>query len=80
MRLDELARAGGGAAVVHRIAEWVQDAVGDLRELRSSGVVPAAHLRVGPVSRVGFVPVETGTGPVTLSAELAHAVLVAING
>lgn len=78
VRLDELARAGGGPAVVRRIAEVAQERPASLRELTEAGILPGHALRVG-VPATGRVPVEADEGTTSLPVGLAHLVWVSLS-
>jgi DtxR family Mn-dependent transcriptional regulator len=77
-RLDELARRGGGAVQVRRIAEHVQVDSELMVELKGAGVVPGRSVKVGVISHFGeAVPVTADDGTSTVVApQVAHAVLV----
>jgi DtxR family Mn-dependent transcriptional regulator len=77
-RLDELARRGGGAVEVRRIAEHVQVDAELMVELKGAGVVPGRPVGVGAISHFGEpVPVTAADGTSTVvAAHVAHAVLV----
>jgi DtxR family transcriptional regulator, Mn-dependent transcriptional regulator len=81
VRLDELARSGGGDARVRRIAEYAQERSGMLRALGGAGLLPGADVRVGRTrAATDPVPVETPGTSAALPVALAHAVLVAPAG
>lgn len=76
-RVDEVARSGGGRAIVHRIAEHVQLDPDLMSELKKIGVMPGNEVEVLPV--VGSnkpVGVRGDQGETELSASFAHAVMV----
>jgi len=77
MRIDEVARRGGGKVQVRRIAEHVQLDPDLMAELRSVGVVPGNTVQVGASrgDRNGIDVSGQGT-TVNLSAHVSHAVLV----
>jgi len=76
IRLDEVARRGGGRVEVRRIAEHVQIDHGLMLRLKSAGVVPGGQVEVTasrPDANVGV----SGSGDRTeLPPGVAHAVLV----
>lgn len=76
-RVDEIARNGGGRALVCRIAEHVQLDPDLMSELKSVGVVPGNDLDI--VSVVGVnkpIEVHGSEGTTQLQPSIAHAVLV----
>ncbi|TDP92034.1 metal-dependent transcriptional regulator [Labedaea rhizosphaerae] len=77
IRIDEVARRGGGKVEVRRIAEHVQLDPDLMAELRSAGVVPGNTVQVGPSrgDRNGIDVSGQGT-TVNLSVHVSHAVLV----
>ncbi len=76
-RLDELARRGGGAVEVRRIAEHVQVDADLMGELKLAGIVPGNIVEVQPIPRFGDeVPVVAEGDRSTVAPLVAHAVLV----
>lgn len=76
MRLDEVARRGGGRVEVRRIAEHVQLDHDLMSRFKASGVVPGGRIDVAassPTARVGVRGAQHGT---ELLPAVAHAVLV----
>jgi DtxR family Mn-dependent transcriptional regulator len=76
VRLDEVARLGGGRVEVCRIAEHVQLDHDLLSRLKASGVVPGGQIEVAaskPMAQVGVRGADAGT---ELPPAVAHAVLV----
>ncbi len=77
MRLDELARRGGGRVKIRRIGEHVQADLDLMAELTGAGIVVDHSVQVGPIGSLGDpVPVSTDTGHTSVPPLLAHAVLV----
>jgi DtxR family transcriptional regulator, Mn-dependent transcriptional regulator len=76
-RVDEIARNGGGRAVIRRIAEHVQldpDLMTDLKEV---GIVPGNEVEI--LSVVGAnkpIEVRGQSGTAELTSSIAHAVMV----
>ena len=78
-RVDELARNGGGRALVCRIAEHVQLDPDLMSELKQVGVVPGNEIDV--VSVVGVskpIEVRGSEGSTQLQPSIAHAVMVRV--
>jgi DtxR family Mn-dependent transcriptional regulator len=76
-RLDELARRGGGAVEVRRIAEHVQVDAELMTDLKAAGVVPGNAVEVRAIARFGdSVPVVSAEGTASVAPLVAHAVLV----
>jgi DtxR family Mn-dependent transcriptional regulator len=77
LRLDEVARRGGGRVEVRRIAEHVQLDTELMAELKKVGLVPGGTVQVqaaaGPVSPVRVLG---GATSAVLAQPVAHAVLV----
>jgi DtxR family Mn-dependent transcriptional regulator len=77
LRLDEVARRGGGRVEVRRIAEHVQLDPELMAELKKVGLVPGGMVQVqaaaGPVSPVRVLG---GATSAVLAQPVAHAVLV----
>ena len=76
VRLDEVARRGGGKVEIRRIAEYVQEDPDLIAELRVVGVVPGRTVHVGP-SRGDGNSIEVN-GPEGTTAQLAPSVLHAV--
>ncbi|OLR95219.1 metal-dependent transcriptional regulator [Actinokineospora bangkokensis] len=76
VRVDEVARRGGGKVEVRRIAEHVQMDPDLMADLRAVGIVPGEVVTVGP-SRGEGNPIEvTGAGSTSeLPPTVLHAVL-----
>ncbi|MFC7344039.1 metal-dependent transcriptional regulator [Saccharopolyspora griseoalba] len=78
-RVDELARSGGGRAVIRRIAEHVQldpDLMTDLKEV---GVLPGNEVEIKPVSGPNKpIEVQGQHGSAELTSGIAHAVMVVL--
>jgi DtxR family transcriptional regulator, iron-dependent repressor len=76
-RLDELARRGGGAVEVRRIAEHVQVDADLMADLKAAGVMPGNAVEVRSIARFGDpVPVVSAEGNASVAPLIAHAVLV----
>jgi DtxR family Mn-dependent transcriptional regulator len=76
LRLDEVARRGGGRVEVRRIAEHVQLDPDLMAELKAVGVVPGGTVEVDPMAGAKVVQVR-GNGTVAeLDPAVGHAVLV----
>ncbi|WP_344681748.1 metal-dependent transcriptional regulator [Saccharopolyspora taberi] len=78
-RVDEVARSGGGRALVCRIAEHVQLDPDLMSELKQVGVVPGNEIDV--VSVVGVskpIEVQGAEGSTLLQPSIAHAVMVRV--
>ncbi|MGH3978917.1 MAG: metal-dependent transcriptional regulator [Pseudonocardiaceae bacterium] len=79
VRLDEVARRGGGRVQVRRIAEHIQLDPALMTELHKVDAVPGNDVEVAAMQRTGN-PVElTGGGSsVEVANSIAHAVLVRV--
>lgn len=80
VRLDEVARSGGGKVEIRRIAEHVQIDEDLMADLRTVGLVPGGTVEVGKAaggSRAGRITISdsTGGGTVDVEASVLHAVL-----
>jgi DtxR family Mn-dependent transcriptional regulator len=76
VRLDEMARRGGGTVEVRRIAEHVQLDPALMADLHKVDAVPGNVVQVGAQSRTGHPVVLSGAGSsVEVEPALAHAVL-----
>ena len=76
LRLDEMARRGGGRVQVRRIAEHVQLDPVLMAELRKAGVVPGQEVEVSKVDRASApVLVRGDDHEAELDTSVAHAVL-----
>ncbi len=76
VRLDEVARSGGGKVEIRRIAEHVQLDEDLMTQLRAVGVVPGRTVKVGRVGAGGHtVEVSDDTRSAEIAAEVLHAVL-----
>jgi DtxR family Mn-dependent transcriptional regulator len=78
LRVDEVARRGGGDVEIRRIAEHVQLDTGLMTELRAAGMVPGSAVQVSPMTDGGggLVEVRSGGTAAVLRTSVAHAVLV----
>lgn len=76
VRLDEVARLGGGTVEVRRIAEHVQLDPALMADLQKVEAVPGNVVDVAALQRAGGPVVLTGAGAsVEVDAAVAHAVL-----
>ena len=76
-RVDEIARHGGGRALVCRIAEHVQLDPDLMSELKAVGVVPGNDIDITSVIGVNKpIEVRGAEGTTQLQPVIAHAVLV----
>ncbi|RSM70672.1 metal-dependent transcriptional regulator [Kibdelosporangium aridum] len=77
VRIDEVARRGGGKVEIRRIAEHVQMDPDLMSELRSVGLLPGQTVKVGPSKGDGNLIEVSGAGnSVQLEPSVLHAVLV----
>ncbi|MCE7009617.1 metal-dependent transcriptional regulator [Kibdelosporangium philippinense] len=77
IRIDEVARRGGGKVVIRRIAEHVQMDPDLMAELKSVGLLPGQTVNVGPSKGDGNLIEVSGAGnSVQLEPSVLHAVLV----
>lgn len=74
VRLDEVARQGGGDVEIRRIAEHVQIDEDLMTKLRAAGLIPGHKVHVGKANGSADVAI-TGEGE---SIEVPHAVLHAV--
>ncbi|GDY30300.1 metal-dependent transcriptional regulator [Gandjariella thermophila] len=78
VRIDEVARRGGGRVVVRRIAEHVQLDPDLMAELKSIGVMPGNTVDITPTAGTNRRICVRGKGEsAELAPAVAHAVLVA---
>jgi DtxR family Mn-dependent transcriptional regulator len=75
MRLDEVARSGGGQVEVRRIAEHIQIDHEVMARLKSAGVVPGSKIEVAAHANAE-ISVAGGGGHTGLDPAVAHAILV----
>lgn len=76
IRLDEVARRGGGTVEVRRIAEHVQLDPALMANLHKVDAVPGNVVQVAALARADHLVILTGGGStVTVDGTLAHAVL-----
>lgn len=76
-RVDEIARRGGGRALVCRIAEHVQLDPDLMSELKEVGLMPSHEIEIVPVAGVNKpIEVKGAKGDTQLTPGIAHAVLV----
>jgi DtxR family Mn-dependent transcriptional regulator len=76
VRLDEVARRGGGTVEVRRIAENVQEDPALMADLHKVDAVPGNVVQVAALARAGHPVVLSGAGAtVEVDSALAHAVL-----
>jgi DtxR family Mn-dependent transcriptional regulator len=76
LRVDEVARRGGGMVEVRRIAEHVQLDTLMLTELRSVGIVPGGTVEVSAMERGLGIEVRGAGHTTRIQLPIAHAVLV----
>jgi DtxR family transcriptional regulator, Mn-dependent transcriptional regulator len=77
VRVDEVARRGGGRVEVRRIAEHVQLDPDLMAELKDAGVVPGGAVEVEVLGGAKVIQVRGANGNVAeLDPAVAHAVLV----
>jgi DtxR family Mn-dependent transcriptional regulator len=76
LRVDEVARRGGGTVEVRRIAEHVQLDTVTLTELRSVGIVPGGTVVVSAMERGLGIEVKGAGNTMRIQLPIAHAVLV----
>jgi DtxR family Mn-dependent transcriptional regulator len=76
LRVDEVARRGGGTVEVRRIAEHVQLDTVTLTELRSVGIVPGGTVEVSAMERGLGIEVKGAGNTMRIQLPIAHAVLV----
>nr|7B24_A Chain A, DtxR family iron (Metal) dependent repressor [Saccharopolyspora erythraea NRRL 2338]7B24_B Chain B, DtxR family iron (Metal) dependent repressor [Saccharopolyspora erythraea NRRL 2338]7B24_C Chain C, DtxR family iron (Metal) dependent repressor [Saccharopolyspora erythraea NRRL 2338]7B24_D Chain D, DtxR family iron (Metal) dependent repressor [Saccharopolyspora erythraea NRRL 2338]7B24_aa Chain aa, DtxR family iron (Metal) dependent repressor [Saccharopolyspora erythraea NRRL 2338] len=78
-RVDEVARSGGGRALVCRIAEHVQLDPDLMSELKKVGVVPGNEIDIVAVAGVNKpIQVQGSEGGTQLQPGIAHAVMVRV--
>ncbi|PPK62199.1 metal-dependent transcriptional regulator [Actinokineospora auranticolor] len=76
VRVDEVARRGGGRVEIRRIAEHVQLDADLMAGLKAVGVLPGSVVTVGPLRPDGSAIEVTGAGTTAaLSPTVLHAVL-----
>lgn len=78
VRLDEVARSGGGKVEIRRIAEHVQLDEGLMTELKAVGIVPGHTVRVGKINGGGAtttVEVSDDHRSAYVATSVLHAVL-----
>ncbi|MGH3624492.1 MAG: iron dependent repressor, metal binding and dimerization domain protein, partial [Sciscionella sp.] len=76
VRVDDVARRGGGKVEIRRIAEHIQLDPELLATLQSAGVFPGAIVQVNPNTGHSSGVEISGTGaPAQLDSSVAHAVL-----
>jgi DtxR family Mn-dependent transcriptional regulator len=79
VRLDEVAKSGGGQVEIRRIAEHVQLDEELMGKLRSVGVVPGGTVKVGKIANGDpTVEVSNGTTSAHIPASALHAVLAQV--
>ena len=77
VRVDEVARRGGGSVEVRRIAEHVQLDPDLMAELKDAGVVPGGIVQVEALGGGKVIQVRGGNGNTAeLDPAVAHAVMV----
>jgi len=76
VRLDEVARRGGGKVEIRRIAEHVQLDPDMMAELKSVGVAPGGTVTVGPSKGDGnAIEIEGRSATVQVAPGVLHAIL-----
>ncbi|NIJ11262.1 DtxR family Mn-dependent transcriptional regulator [Saccharomonospora amisosensis] len=76
VRLDDVARSGGGKVEIRRIAEHVQLDEELMTELKSVGIVPGRTVSVGRINGAGTtVEVSDDKHSAQVAASVLHAVL-----
>ncbi|QWF77567.1 metal-dependent transcriptional regulator [Amycolatopsis sp. CA-230715] len=76
VRLDEFARAGGGAVEIRRIAEHVQLDEKLMVELKSVGLIPGRTVTVGRAAGAGStIEISGDTDSMQVPISVLHAVL-----
>jgi DtxR family Mn-dependent transcriptional regulator len=76
-RVDEIARNGGGRAVIRRIAEHVQLDPDLMTELKKVGIMPGSEVEIASVVGPNKpIEVRGDKGSTELSLGIAHAVMV----
>ncbi|MBP2473608.1 DtxR family Mn-dependent transcriptional regulator [Crossiella equi] len=75
-RLTDIARGGGGAVEVCRIAEHVQSDPDLMNELKAAGITPGGTVQVHQSGASQPVRVSGDTASAELTYDIAHAVLV----
>ncbi|MET1076025.1 MAG: metal-dependent transcriptional regulator [Umezawaea sp.] len=76
IRIDEVARRGGGKVEVRRIAEHIQLDPDLMAELKEAGVVPGGTVEVDPLAGAKVIKVRGNGSSATLDPSVAHAVMV----
>ncbi|GAA3851729.1 metal-dependent transcriptional regulator [Saccharothrix violaceirubra] len=76
VRIDEVARRGGGTVEVRRIAEHVQMDPELMAELKAAGIVPGQTVDVESLGGARVVQVRGNGSKAELDPAVAHAVLV----
>ncbi|ATE53111.1 MULTISPECIES: metal-dependent transcriptional regulator [Actinosynnema] len=76
LRIDEVARRGGGRVEVKRIAEHVQLDPDLMADLKAAGVMPGSVVKVESLDDSKVVRVGGSGTTAELSQSIAHAVLV----
>jgi DtxR family Mn-dependent transcriptional regulator len=77
VRVDEVARRGGGMVEIRRIAEHVQLDTVMLTELKAIGIVPGGTVEVSPMGERGNgIEIKSGGNAARIKQAIAHAVLV----
>jgi DtxR family Mn-dependent transcriptional regulator len=73
--LDEFASAGGGAAEIRRIAEYLQADETLMSQLKNAGILPGRQVQVSEVRTGSTVEVTGELGSIRVPAGVLHAVL-----
>ncbi|MGH3467823.1 MAG: metal-dependent transcriptional regulator, partial [Thermocrispum sp.] len=80
VRLDEVARAGGGTVEIRRIAEHVQMDEALMADLRKIGLVPGGTVQVGrsPDGKAAAITISGDGAVLDVEPTVLHAVLAAV--
>jgi DtxR family Mn-dependent transcriptional regulator len=76
VRVDEIARRGGGTAEIRRIAEHIQTDIDLLADLKAAGIAPGAIVTVAAAKFGSDIIVTGPKDSTTLPQNIAHSVLV----
>lgn len=75
IRLEDIARSGGGKVEIRRIAEHLQLDETLMIELKTGGVVPGRTIRIGTINDGSTVEIIDGTRSTRIPSSVLHAVL-----
>jgi DtxR family Mn-dependent transcriptional regulator len=76
IRIDEVARRGGGKVEVRRIAEHIQLDPDLMAELKEAGVIPGGTVEVDALAGAKVIQVRGNGATAVLDPSVAHAVMV----